>query len=149
MNTKPRIKVVFDTNILVRTTFQKRSPLSARIYEAIEQQECIVVTSPPILEEVRDVINRGYIIEYSHTTPEMRATYLNHLIELSILTPGTKQLHTSSRDKKDNMFLVCASEANAQYIVTSDRDLLTMKVYDGTTIIPPHEFVSLLETGNL
>jgi len=108
-----------------------------------------VVTSLPILEEIRDVINRDYIIKYTHTTPEMRTTYLNHLIDISILTPGTKPLTKMSRDRKDNKFLVCASEANAQYIVTSDDDLLDLKTYEATTNIPPHEFVNLLEADKL
>jgi putative PIN family toxin of toxin-antitoxin system len=104
MSIPPRKKIVFDTNVLIRTTFRKRSPVSLRIYQAIEAQECILVTSPAILEEIRDVISRDYIIEYTHTTPDMRTRYMNELIDMSMLTSGTKELKKKSRDIKDNKF---------------------------------------------
>ena len=149
MSIPPRKKIVFDTNVLIRTTFQKRSPVSLRIYQAIEAQECILVTSPSILEEIRDVMSRDYIIDYTHTTPEMRTRYMSELIDISMLTTGTKEVKKKSRDIKDNKFLVCASEAMAHYLVTSDEDLLELKEYEGTRIIPPQKFVELLDTGKL
>jgi predicted nucleic acid-binding protein len=101
MSRAPRWKVVLDTNVLVRATFQKRSPVSKRIYQAIAGQECLLVTSPPILAEVRDVISPDYIIQYAHTTPELRARYLADLSAISLHTPGTKALQKGSRDRKD------------------------------------------------
>jgi putative PIN family toxin of toxin-antitoxin system len=149
MSIPPRKKIVFDTNVLIRTTFRKRSTVSLRIYQALVEQECILVTSPAILEEIRDVISRDYIIAYTHTTPEMRRRFLSSLIDISMLTVGKAKLKKKSRDPKDNKFLVCASEAKADYLVTSDEDLLDMNAYEGTRIIPPHEFVELLERDKL
>lgn len=140
-------KIVIDTNVLIRTTFKKQSPVSQRIYLAIKNQEVILAFSPPILEEIRDVISRDYIIKYTHTTSEMRARYIKSLIDISILTPGTKKLERESRDREDNKFLVCASEAGAQYVVTTDKDLSDMKDYEGIKIIFPQEFVAFLDTG--
>jgi len=37
----PKI-IVVDTNVLIRATFQKRSPVSLRIYQAIKEQTCIL-----------------------------------------------------------------------------------------------------------
>jgi predicted nucleic acid-binding protein len=79
----------------------------------------------------------------------MRTRYMNELVDMSMLTAGTKELKQRSRDIKDNKFLVCASEAKAHYLVTSDEDLLDMKEYEGTKIIPPQEFVRLLDKGKL
>jgi uncharacterized protein len=149
MEKASRKTIVIDTNVLIRTTFQKRSPVSLRIYQAIVEQTCILVTSLPILAEIRDVISRDYIIAYTHTTPETRRRYMSELLDISMLTVGKAKLKKTSRDRKDNKFLVCASEAKAAYLITSDEDLLTMKAYEGTRIIPPHEFVELLEKGKL
>jgi predicted nucleic acid-binding protein len=101
MNTPPRKIIVLDTNVLIRTTFQKQSSVSKRIYLAIKNQECILAFSPPILEEIRDVINRDKIIIYTHTTTDMRTRYINNLIDIGILTPGTKKLSKESRDRED------------------------------------------------
>lgn len=104
---------------------------------------------PAILAEILEVISRDYIIALTHTTPEQRRDYVNELSEISILTRGQASLTQKSRDRKDNKFLVCASEAQADYLISSDEDLLDLKAYEGTRIIPPQEFISLLETGTL
>ena len=70
---------------------------------------------------------------------------MNELSEISILTRGQAALTQKSRDRKDNKFLVCASEAQADYLITSDDDLLALKTYEKTRIIPPQEFVTLLD----
>jgi putative PIN family toxin of toxin-antitoxin system len=149
MSAPPRKTIVVDTNVLIRATFRKRSPLSHRIYQAIAAQECLLAISPAIVEEIRDVISRDSIIAFTHTTPQLRRQYLSALLAISILTPGKAKLTKTSRDVKDNKFLVCATEAKADYLITSDEDLLTLKEYASTRILPPHEFVKLLETGTL
>jgi putative PIN family toxin of toxin-antitoxin system len=144
----PKI-IVVDTNVLIRATFQKRSPVSLRIYQAIKEQTCTLATSPAILAEIYEVISRDYIIALTHTTPEQRTSYMNELRDISMLTKGQAAVSQKSRDRKDNKFLVCASEAKADYLITSDADLLDLKTHDGSRIIPPQEFVALLDAGTL
>lgn len=78
-------------------------------------------------------------IEISQRPEEKRGGQLLwiDLKKLGILTPGTKELSKESRDKKDNKFLICAGEAQAHYIVTSDKDLLDLNEYENAKIIPP------------
>jgi predicted nucleic acid-binding protein len=75
-----------------------------------------------------------HIIALTHTTPAQRTSYMNELRDISILTTGKRELTRQSRDKKDNKFLICASEAQADYLITSDKDLLDLKVYKETRI---------------
>jgi putative PIN family toxin of toxin-antitoxin system len=142
----PKI-IVVDTNVLIRATFRKRSTLSLRIYQAIKEQTCILATSPAILAEIREVISRDYIIALTHTTPTQRTRYMNELRDISMLTKGQAAVTQKSRDRKDNKFLVCASEAQADYLITSDADLLDLKTYEKTQIIPPQDFAALLEAA--
>jgi uncharacterized protein len=144
----PKI-IVVDTNVLIRATFQKPSPVSRRIYQAIIEQTCILALSPAILAEIGEVISRDYIITLTHTTPAQRTLYMNELSEISLLTEGQATITQESRDREDNKFLVCASEAQADYLITSDDDLLDLKTHESTRIIPPQEFVALLDAGTL
>ncbi len=50
-----------------------------------------------------------------------------------------------SRDPKDNMFLACALEGHADYIVTGDRDLLDIVTYQGIQIVRVYDLVTLLD----
>ena len=144
----PKI-IVVDTNVLIRATFRKRSPVSLRIYQAIKDQNCILATSPSILAEIRDVISRDYIIALTHTTPAQRTRFMHELDDISLLTSGQGTITQESRDREDNKFLVCASEVQADYLITSDDDLLDLKTEGVTRIIPPQEFVALLDAGTL
>ncbi|MDD7326450.1 MAG: putative toxin-antitoxin system toxin component, PIN family [Lachnospiraceae bacterium] len=44
------------------------------------------------------------------------------------------------RDPDDNKFLECAVDAKAIYIVSGDKDLLTLEKYDNVEIITAREF---------
>jgi predicted nucleic acid-binding protein len=54
-----------------------------------------------------------------------------------------------SRDRKNKKFLVCASEAQADSLITSAEDLLALKTHEKTRIIPPQELMALLKAGTI
>jgi len=49
------------------------------------------------------------------------------------------------RDPKDDHFVACAVEGKADYIVTTDKDLLVLGEYQGIKIIRPDKFVTILD----
>ncbi|MBI2028833.1 putative toxin-antitoxin system toxin component, PIN family [Candidatus Gottesmanbacteria bacterium] len=142
MRKKP--KVVIDTNVLVSASFRKISPIPSKIYQTLKSQKFILVTSLEILEEVEDVINRDYIIIRSRTTEKDRRIFIKTLKEISMITPNIITIQNISRDLKDDKFLVCAYEAKADYIVTGNKDLLSLKKYEDTKIVTPRKFIKLL-----
>lgn len=48
---------------------------------------------------------------------------------------------TACRDPKDNIYLELAVCGKADLIISGDEDLLTMKHFKGTSIIPPAAFL--------
>jgi len=52
---------------------------------------------------------------------------------------------SACRDKDDDNVLACASEAEADYLVTGDKDLLHLKVFRGIRIITSREFELLFD----
>ena len=77
-----------------------------------------------------------------------RAAKLDGLIESLLLdaelTPGRLAVHVITRDPSDNMFLTCAVEGRADYIVSGDQDLLTVQSYQGIPIVTAAEFLRIL-----
>ena len=45
------------------------------------------------------------------------------------------------RDPKDDMVLECAKVANAQVIVTGDKDLLALREYEGIRVLSPRDYL--------
>jgi len=48
------------------------------------------------------------------------------------------------RDPNDDKIVACALAAGAEYIVTRDKDLLSLGEYEGVAMITPEEFLHVL-----
>lgn len=138
------LRVVVDTNVLISGLFGIKDSPSSKILKAIRTQKIIMVTSPVILEEVNDVVNRERVVKLTKMNPAERMDFMGKLIERSDVTPGRKLQEIISRDAKDDKFLSCAVEARADYIVTGDEDLLDLRHYEGIKIVTPREFLEIL-----
>lgn len=138
------IRVVIDTNVLVSGLFGIKDSPSAQILLAIRTQKIIFVTSPVIVEEIEEVINRERIVKLIKMSKDELADFLDKLIERSDVTAGKQLLQLIGRDVKDDKFLACAFEAKADYIITGDKDLLVLKKYEGIKIVTSREFLILL-----
>jgi len=145
MNKKPR--VVLDTNVLVSASFRKQLSTPDEIDKALKAQRFTLISSAPIIKEVQDVMNRDYIIALTKTTPEERKQYIADLIDISVITSGKKLSRPASRDIKDDKFLACGLEGQADYIVTGDKDLLVLKKFEGIKVITPREFLEKLKNN--
>jgi len=51
-----------------------------------------------------------------------------------------------ARDPQDDKFLACATEGTADYLVSGDEELLQIKVYEGTQIVSPADFLDILQS---
>lgn len=142
------IRVVVDTNVLVSGLFGIEDSPSAQILNAFHDQKIILVTSPAILKEVVDVINRDRIIKRTKMGQKERAGFIDKLIERCDVTPGKKFQEVVSRDITDDKFLSCAIEAQTDYIITGDEDLLELKEYEGIKIVTPREFIEFESESN-
>lgn len=140
------IRAVIDTNVLISGLFGIKDSPSAQILSAVRSQKIILVTSPVIVGEIEEVVNRDRIVKHTKMTKGERADFLDKLIERSDVTAGKQLLQLVSRDTKDDKFLACAFEAKADYIITGDEDLLVLKEYEGIKIVTPREFLKILKT---
>lgn len=51
---------------------------------------------------------------------------------------------TICRDRKDNFLLALARDAKADFLITRDGDLLTLKEFEGAKIVTLFEFVQII-----
>lgn len=138
------LRVVVDTNVLISGLFGIKNSLSSQILKAIRAQKVILVTSPVILAEVGEVINRDRIVKLTKMNAPERADFMDKLTQRSDVTPGNQLPEPVGRDIKDDKFLACAIEAKADYLITGDGDLLILKAYGGIKIITPRQFLRVL-----
>ncbi len=139
------LHVVVNTNVLISGSFGITNSPSSKILDVIRSQKIILTTSPVIIQEIKNVLNRKRIVKITKMTTKERADFIDNLIERSDVTKGKQLSEISGRDIKDDKFLACAIEGKADYIISGDEDLLDIKEFKGIKIITPRKFVEILE----
>jgi putative PIN family toxin of toxin-antitoxin system len=68
---------------------------------------------------------------------------LDSIRDISIFVSPSFTLSVVERDKSDDRILECALEAKADYIISGDSYLLSLKEYQGIKTLSPAEFLKL------
>jgi hypothetical protein len=134
------MRTVLDTNVLVSLAIKPRSQLAAHL----RQGDFLLLASNATLDELVDVLNRPRLRQKYRLTPQYIHIYL-HLLRLRMEWVNPAEPITICRDPQDNKFLEVAVTGHADVIVSADNDLLVLHPFSGIPIIPPAEFLKLLE----
>lgn len=132
------MRVIVDTNVVISGVFFGGYP--RKILKAIVAQELSACASESIVEEYLDVVDEMIGRRQGHLNRDLLAPLIN---ALEIIKCESKV--TICRDPDDNKFLECAIDAKASYIISGDKDLLTINAYRGIHIFSASEFCKLYE----
>jgi putative PIN family toxin of toxin-antitoxin system len=139
---KPR--AVLDTNVFVSGLI---SPLGkpAVIFKALRARSFTLLSSPPINEEIIEVLNRPRIRDrYGLGDRIFDVSFI--LWEVAELVIDLPDVRVCS-DADDDKFLATAVGGRAHYLVTGDAgDLLPLGEYKGVAIVSPRDFLSRLKS---
>lgn len=134
------MKAVFDTNVLLAAFLTEG--VCAKLLTRARKQQFKLITCPFILHEFERILAR----KFSATKQEKENA-------LALITEAAQDIVQPSetptgacRDKDDDNVLACALDANADYLVTGDKDLLHLKVFRGVRIISPRDFELLFDS---
>ena len=137
------IRAVLDTNQYVSMAI-KAGGTADKLLTAWRDARFVLLLSPPILEEIFRVLRSPRLRRLVRlTATEIDALMENLLLDAEI-TPGRLAVRVVERDPSDNMFLACAVEGRADYIVSGDEDLLVLGSYEGVPIVLAAEFLRIL-----
>jgi len=138
-----KIRAVLDTNVFVSGAISpKGSP--RRILEMAERKIFETVTSLLINQEILSVLHRENIYAKYGINEDIVDGIASFLYEGTILTQGFYQVTRIKQDPEDNKFIGCALEGEADYIVSGDRHLLSLKSYKGIQVLNADSFVRVL-----
>lgn len=133
--------IVVDTNVVVSAAFWPQSE-DRRCFVLLAQRKCRLAVTEIILREYRSLVVRIGRRERPGKDPYPFLDWIERVALLVEPVPLGKQ---RSRDIKDDPFLACALAAHAKFIVTKDKDLLTLEKPFGVEILTPREFYRKLE----
>lgn len=132
------LRVVLDSNILISALIH---PGMARefIFKLLHQGVEIAI-SDYIINEVEEVLRRNKFQNREIFDRLWRLLKCDAMM----IKVSFKPLKTYLRDPKDHPILKTGQKAKAQFIITGDDDLLSLKSWQKIKIVNIHEFRKLL-----
>ncbi len=137
------LKIVVDTNQFL-SVFVFRGQLMKLVFELVLDEKIDLYVSPALKDEVLEKLN------FFGVNTQIQNDVMSFIDEKGILVTPTVQVDVS-RDPEDNFMMELAEEAQADYLITRDKDLLEIHrgEWKDTKIIRPEEFLSLLRSLQL
>ena len=128
-------RVVVDTNIFVSgILYGGNAEAVLRLFQSTRIE---VVMSPDVLAEILITLQK-------FSVPQSTLDELSDLMQSKAGKVNPKERIRLSRDPKDNMLLEAAVAGRADYLVTGDKDLLTLGSHGRTLIVTPTAFLDIM-----
>jgi putative PIN family toxin of toxin-antitoxin system len=140
------IRVVLDANVIISGLLSKHGP-PGQILDAWLNQQIAVFVSDQIITEIHNVLEYPRIRD--RLEPGLVTQLVENLTELCECTESELILDILRIDPSDNIYLSCAVEASADYLVTGNPKHYQEagNLYRGIYILTPREFLKILRTN--
>jgi len=126
------MRLVLDTNVVVSALLWKGAP--RRLLRAAAVAGVELVTSEPLLAELADVLSRSKFKKslgvLGVSSGELFVTYAR---QATMVQPAAVPRIAPDRD--DDVVIGTALAANANFVVTGDRTLLSVAKHEGVRIV--------------
>ena len=138
------LRVVVDTNVLI-SALLKANGNPAKVVSLWRTGEFELVISSETIDELSRVL--GYERIRTRVTPEEAERFL-YLLQTAatIITPQI-EVTAVEDDPDDDKFLGLALASDAEYIVSGDKHLLSIKVFRGIPILTPVQFLETISSS--
>ena len=134
-----KIKVVIDTNVII----------SALLFGGLPGELINLWKANRIVPFVTKEIIEEYLHVLAYPKFELSAKEIDYILYWEILpyfevvaqNPGKNIVHT---DPSDDKFIHCAINGNAEFIISGDEHLLSLRSVKNVRIVNPSEFMQLV-----
>jgi putative PIN family toxin of toxin-antitoxin system len=139
------IVAVFDTNVLASgiVGVPQRDSTPGELLRRWRQNGFQIVVSEPILAELADALTDPYFTR--RLTPAEIEDGLVRLRDEAYLQPITIEVRDIAAHAEDDLVIATALSAGAPFLVTGDKALLRRGSYQGTRILSPRQFLTILD----
>lgn len=132
------VRVVPDTNVYVSAVLWTGIP--HRLLRLAEEGELTLVTTPAIMEELREVLGRPKFRLRIRSLQTTVAELMESLLSVVEVIPDLLIEPVIKKDPDDDKILACAVAAQADWLVSGDDHLLSLRRYKAIPIVTPSQF---------
>jgi putative PIN family toxin of toxin-antitoxin system len=136
------MRVVIDTNVMISRFL---SPLGspAHIFDLLNQEEFELLLSEAILEEWQAALNYPKIQKLHKLNEVEIAEFIAGFRLIGVMVEPLAIPPVVLDDPDDNKFIECAVAGGAEYIISGDKHLKSIREYQGIQILTPAMFLAL------
>ncbi len=137
------IRVVLDTNVVLSGLLWHGTPHT--LLDRVREGVLTFISSPALLAELDEAIARpkfDTILARSNTSRERSLAEVRELTAVIAPPPLAEPV---CRDPDDDAVLALGVAAQVDCIISGDRDLLTLKNFQGIAIVTPAEALLLID----
>jgi putative PIN family toxin of toxin-antitoxin system len=127
-----KLRVVLDTNLFVAAYWNRQSA-SSKIIQACLDGMLQAYYTPEVEREL-------WIVIRNIRAREEFAAFVSNFIGRAERIAPWAQVAIRTEDPEDQKFLICAVSADANYLITSDDHLLTLRTVGIAEIMKPAQF---------
>jgi uncharacterized protein len=136
-------RIVLDCNIFVSALLVPGSG-PAQLLDLARERKIELLVSPPILSEIARVMRYPKIQKRHRLSPEQLDDLIASYAGFATVTPGKRRVKVVHEDPSDNIYLECALEGEADFIVSGDKHLLDLETFRGIPIVSPAAFLKIV-----
>lgn len=153
-----RPRAVFDCNVLIQAVAFGSGPAAACL-QIVERGQAELLISKATLGELRRVLAYREVLEInSELTPVRIASFVERLTFRATLIRRVRHTFDYPRDPDDEPYIDLAIAANADYLVSRDKDLLSLMTSHSPVcrrfrqmarplrVVDPPTFISIIGT---
>jgi len=134
------MRAVVDTNILLRALIKPQGTIGP-VLQRLRNGDYVAIYSEPVLDELLAKLALPRLRDKYHFTDEVTADLVALLALRGELVKPQRKVKLC-RDPHDDMFIEAALAGAAAYIVTGDKDLLSLKEFESVRFITPRIFLA-------
>ena len=133
-------RVIIDTNLWISFLITNNLNILSELFLFERFQ---IIFSDELFNEFLDVARRPKFKKYfDEKSVQLLIENISEKLEFIEVASAI----TVCRDLKDNFILALSIDGNADYIVTGDKDLLSLNGFKGKKIITINEFIKIIDT---
>jgi uncharacterized protein len=137
------MRIILDTNVLLSGLLIAQGP-PAKLLDAWEQKRFTLVACEELIDEFREVAGRPFFrAQLRASATELLAAGLRDFsVFVEHLPSGPV-----APDPKDSFLLALADAGAADFLVTGDKELQSLKRHKATRIVSPAAMTNMLKTA--
>jgi uncharacterized protein len=138
------LRAGLDANVIISALIQPKGASGQVLTSLVDANSFELIVSPAILAELRRALSYPKVRRYIKSSAEDLELWIASIELIAQPVDGNIRVHAVAEDPDDDKYIKAAVEGLAQFVVTGDKHLLSLKAYENIRIVTPRVFLGLL-----